>query len=118
MATYGERTLNGFTSALFIDGGLCYALHAEARAGTESRQIARGLAAERYRRRVIVQNADLFILPGLYSVLTFCAVRGKPLLLVKKNLERAQEESSLEMIIPLDSLKKLRGSFKSHGYGL
>ncbi len=67
---------------------------------------------------VIVQNADLFYFTGtIQRSHLFVPSEGKPLLLVKKNLERAQEESSLEMIIPLDSLKKLKAVLQSHGYG-
>jgi len=67
---------------------------------------------------IIVQNADLFYFTGtIQRAHLFVPSEGKPLLLVKKNLERAQEESSLDIIIPLESLKEIKAALQSHSYG-
>ncbi|NLY39550.1 MAG: aminopeptidase P family protein, partial [Firmicutes bacterium] len=71
-------------------------------------KLQEGLRQSGIEGAVIVQNADLFYFTGtIQRSHLFVPSEGKPLLLVKKNLERAQEESSLDMIIPVDSLKEI-----------
>lgn len=67
---------------------------------------------------VIVQNADLFYFTGtIQRSHLFVPSEGQPLLLVKKSLERAKEESSLDNIIGLESLKEINAVLRSFGYG-
>ena len=66
---------------------------------------------------IVIQNADLYYFSGtIQQSHLFIPVEGKPLLLVKNTYERALEESALENIIYLDSLKELLPVLKSHGY--
>lgn len=66
---------------------------------------------------VIIQNADLFYFSGtIQRSHLFIPAEGKPLLMVKKTLQRAQEESALEQIMGLDSLKEMKGVLQSYGY--
>jgi len=67
---------------------------------------------------VIVQNADLFYFTGsIQRSHLFVPSEGKPVLMVNKSLERAKEESSMDNIIGLDSLKEINTVLKSYGYG-
>ncbi|RJX24832.1 MAG: aminopeptidase P family protein [Dethiobacter sp.] len=67
---------------------------------------------------VIVQNADLFYFTGtIQRSHLFVPSEGKPVLLVKKSLERAKEESLMDNIISLDSLKEINTVLQSYGYG-
>jgi Xaa-Pro dipeptidase len=67
---------------------------------------------------VIVQNADLFYFTGtIQNSHLFIPSKGQPLLMVKKNLERAIEESPLDNIIGVSSLKEIDIALQSRGYG-
>ena len=67
---------------------------------------------------VIVQNADLFYFTGtIQNSHLFVPSEGKSVLLVKKNLERAKEESPMDNIVSLDSLKEINTLLQSYGYG-
>ena len=55
---------------------------------------------------VIVQNADLFYFTGsIQQAHLFIPAEGLPALMVKRSLERAREESALDNIVGLESLK-------------
>ncbi len=67
---------------------------------------------------IIVQNADLFYFSGtIQRSHLFVPAEGEPLLLVKKDLERARKESALKNITGLESLKDIKIVLQSHGYG-
>ena len=67
---------------------------------------------------ILVQNADLFYFTGSIQLAhLFVPSKGQPVLMVKKSLERAQEESALDNVIPLGSLKNLKEVLSSYGYG-
>jgi len=67
---------------------------------------------------IIVQNADLFYFTGcIQNAHLFVPAEGSPLLLVKKNLQRATEESSIEHIIGLDNPKELNKILQAYGHG-
>ena len=66
---------------------------------------------------IIVQNADLFYFSGtIQRSHLFIPSTGKPLLLVKKDLERAKKESALDIITSLESLKDIKTVLQSYGY--
>lgn len=66
---------------------------------------------------IIVQNADLFYFTGtVQQSHLFIPAEGKPVLLVKKSYERAREESALDDIIYLDSLKDMLGVLGTYDY--
>lgn len=61
---------------------------------------------------IILQNADLFYFAGTTQrAHLFIPVEGKPVLIVRKNLARAQRESTLENIIPMNNFKELPQQF-------
>ncbi|MCG9968876.1 Xaa-Pro peptidase family protein [Pelotomaculum terephthalicicum JT] len=67
---------------------------------------------------VIIQNADLFYFTGtIQRSHLFVPSEGKPLLMVKKSLERAREESPMDNVIGLDSLKEFNAVLQKYGYG-
>lgn len=66
---------------------------------------------------IIVQNADLFYFAGtVQQSHLFVPAEGKPVLLVKKSYERAREESALDNIVYLDSLKEMLAVLQTYGY--
>ncbi|MDD3654794.1 MAG: Xaa-Pro peptidase family protein, partial [Desulfotomaculaceae bacterium] len=67
---------------------------------------------------IIVQNADLFYFSGtIQQSHLFVPAEGKPVLMVKKSYERAKQESALDNIVYLDSLKKMLTVLQTYGYG-
>lgn len=81
-------------------------------------KLQQGLKENSIDAAVIVQNADLYYFTGtVQRSHLFVPSQGKPLLLVKKSLERAKKESSLENIIGMDSLNEINGALQSYGYG-
>ena len=67
---------------------------------------------------IIIQNADLFYFTGtIQRSHLFIPAEGKPVLLVNRSLERARDESSLENIVGLSSLKEINKVLHSYGYG-
>lgn len=67
---------------------------------------------------IIIQNADLFYFAGtIQRSHLFVPTEGKPLLMVKKSLDRAKKESSLDNIISLGSLQEIKTVLESSGYG-
>ena len=67
---------------------------------------------------VLIQNADLFYFTGtIQQSHLFIPAEGAPVLMVKRDLERAKEESALDSIINLGSLKKIKDILQSFGYG-
>jgi Xaa-Pro aminopeptidase len=68
---------------------------------------------------LIVQRADLFYFTGTIQMGHLYVPReGDPIYLVNKSYERAREESPLERMMPLGSLKKLLPTLKEQGYEL
>ena len=78
-----------------------------------------GLAARGLNAALIVQNVDLFYFTATsQNAHLFVPAAGYPLLLVRKDLDRARAESPLENIYPLTSLKELPALLQEHGYRL
>lgn len=58
---------------------------------------------------LIIQKADLFYFSGTcQDAHLFIPAQGEPVLMVKKNFERARRESSLEMVLAVRSLEDVR----------
>jgi hypothetical protein len=56
----------------------------------------------------LFQNMDLFYFSGtMQPGILFLQPREEPILFIRKNIDRAREESSLEKIVPLTSLRDL-----------
>lgn len=65
---------------------------------------------------VILQNADLFYFAGTTQRShLFIPAEGKPILMVRKNFDRAKLESAIENIIPMSNLKELPEKLKTFG---
>lgn len=70
--------------------------------------LQRHLAAQGLDAALIVQNADLFYFTGsIQSGVYVVPAAGRPVYGVRRVLERARRESSLERIVPLESLRAL-----------
>jgi Xaa-Pro aminopeptidase len=81
-------------------------------------RLQEGLRQSNIDGAVIVQNADLFYFTGtIQRSHFFVPSEGKPVMLVKKSLERAREESPLDNIISLGSLNDIVSVLQSYGYG-
>ncbi len=66
---------------------------------------------------IIIQNADLFYFSGtIQQSHLFIPAEGKPLLMVKNTFERAKEESALDNIAYLNSLKELLPTLQTYGF--
>ena len=66
---------------------------------------------------LIAQNVDLFYFSGTaQNAHLYIPASGQPILMVRKSLTRASEESPLENILPLTSLKKIPDLITSAGH--
>lgn len=67
---------------------------------------------------LIVQNADLFYFTGtVQRAHLFVPAEGKPVLMVRKDLDRARRESPLDHVVRLDNLRDLLPTLEAYGYG-
>ncbi|MFO7713439.1 M24 family metallopeptidase [Desulfosarcina sp.] len=65
---------------------------------------------------LILQNTDLFYFSGtIQQSHLYIPAQGRPLLMVRKSLERARQESPLSSILPLDSPKQLMRLIQENG---
>ncbi len=57
---------------------------------------------------IVVQNVDLFYFSGtMQNAVLFVPVEGEEILMVRKYMERAQRESAVDRVIPLNSWKEI-----------
>jgi Xaa-Pro aminopeptidase len=64
---------------------------------------------------LIIEKMDLYYLSGMtQDGMLFVPVEGKPLLLIKRELERAKAESPLEDVSPLTSTREIPGLIMNH----
>lgn len=74
------------------------------------------LAAAGLDAALILQNTDLFYFAGtIQQAHLYVPVQGKPLLMARKDFERARAESPLKRIIPLKSPKQLPDLLRENG---
>lgn len=65
----------------------------------------------------LFQNVDLFYCTGtMQPAVLYLPSQGEPLLLVRKNIDRAREESSISQIVPFDSLRRIPGLLSDVGH--
>ena len=65
---------------------------------------------------LILQNTDLYYFAGtIQQAHLYIPAQGRPLLMVRKSLKRAQAESPLTPIVPLSSPKEIMAMLKNHG---
>ncbi len=75
------------------------------------------LAAHQLDGAFILQNADLFYFSGtIQSAILFVPANGDPILMVLKNLKRAELESSLKNIIPIQNKNKVPQILNDFGF--
>jgi Xaa-Pro dipeptidase len=75
-----------------------------------------GLQRDGLDAALIVQSADLVYLSGTaQNAHLLVPAAGDPVLLVRRDLERAREESALERVEPFSSLRALPAAFESLG---
>jgi Xaa-Pro dipeptidase len=79
-------------------------------------QLQQRLVAAGIDGALILQNTDLFYFSGtIQQSHLYIPAHGSPLLMVRKSLERAQVESPLSDIVPLNSPKALMGLIQDSG---
>lgn len=82
------------------------------------RRLQAQLAADQLDGSFILQNADLFYFSGtIQSAILFVPASGEPILMVQKNLKRAELESSLENVIPVENRRSVAHVLKDFGFG-
>lgn len=75
------------------------------------------LAARLLDGAFILQNADLFYFSGtIQTAILFVPAHGEPILMVQKNLKRAELESSLKNIIPVKNKNKVPQILNDFGF--
>lgn len=68
---------------------------------------------------IILLNSDMFYFTGtVQSSFLYIPATGEPVLMVKRGLERALEESSLKNIVPIKSVKQLPEILHEFGYNI
>jgi len=66
---------------------------------------------------LILQNADLYYFCGtIQQALCYIPVQGDPILMVKKSVQRARSESSIQKITPIQSPGQFPEILNTHGY--
>ncbi len=77
--------------------------------------IRTGMTKNEIEAVLVVQRMNLFYLSGTsQDGLIFVPVEGNPLLIVKRELERAKVESSLENVVRMNSVRELPTLIKDH----
>ncbi len=67
---------------------------------------------------IVLQDVDLYYLAGTaQDAWLIIPVEGAPLLLVRRNLERARRESPVERILPFSNGRDIPGLLAEHGLG-
>ena len=83
--------------------------------GERHRKLRKRMEAEGMEAFLVVQKMDCFYLSGTaQDALLFVPLDGEPLLLVKRELERARIDSSLEHVAGLTSLRNLPSLVADH----
>jgi len=78
-------------------------------------RIRKGMRREELQALLVVQKMDFYYLSGTtQDGLLFVPLEGEPLLMIKRELERAKAESSLKNVVPINSARDLPNLIKSH----
>jgi Xaa-Pro dipeptidase len=82
-----------------------------------ARSLQAHLAANDLDGALILQNTDLFYFSGtIQQSHLYIPVEGRPLLMARKSLVRAQQESALDKVVPLLSPRQLPALWQEYGY--
>ena len=75
------------------------------------------LALRKLDAALIVQNSDLFYFTGtIQQAHLFVPLEGEPLLMVRKDFDRARAESAIDRIVPITSPRKLPEMLRQNGH--
>jgi Xaa-Pro dipeptidase len=78
-------------------------------------RIRMGMKKEEVEALLVVQKMDFYYLTGTtQDGLLFVPLEGEPLLMIKRELERAKAESPLKDVVPINSTRDLPHLIKSH----
>jgi len=78
-------------------------------------RVRRGMKEQGIEALLVVQKMDFYYLSGTtQDGLLFVPLEGKPLLMIKRELERAKVESPLEDVVASNSLRELPSVIKDH----
>jgi Xaa-Pro dipeptidase len=81
------------------------------------KKLQQQMLAEGVEAAIIVQNADLFYFTGsTQSGCLYVPAESAPLYLVRRDLERARQESALAEVVPFASMKDLPVRLSEYGY--
>jgi Xaa-Pro dipeptidase len=81
------------------------------------KRVKDGMKKEEIEALLVVQKMDFYYLSGTtQDGLLFLPVKGKPLLMIKRELERARVESPLKDVVSLKSIRDIPSMIDSH-YG-
>jgi Xaa-Pro aminopeptidase len=80
------------------------------------RRFQQHLSSQNIDGALILQNSDLFYFAGtIQQSHLYIPVQGAPLLMARKSFSRAQAESPLPQIVPLQSPRQIPDLLKAHG---
>jgi Xaa-Pro dipeptidase len=83
------------------------------------KRVKDGMKKEEIEALLVVQKMDFYYLSGTtQDGLLFLPVKGKPLLMIKRELERARVESPLKDVVSLKSIRDIPSMIDSHCGGL
>ncbi len=75
------------------------------------------MTSENHDGVMILQQADKFYFSGtVQNGVIYIPQDGKPVFMVRKSLDRAQDESELDTIVPFKSYSQIPGILKEHGF--
>jgi Xaa-Pro dipeptidase len=78
-------------------------------------RIRTGMRKAQVEALLIVEKMDLYYLSGMtQDGVLFVPLEGKPLLIIKRELERAKAESPIEDVVPLTSTREIPALIKNH----
>jgi Xaa-Pro aminopeptidase len=75
------------------------------------------MVAKQVEAVLIMENTDLYYFAGTaQKAFLFVPAGGEPLLMVKKDYERACKETNLKQVVPVNSIKQVIGLIQEQGY--
>jgi Xaa-Pro aminopeptidase len=78
-------------------------------------RIRAGMEKQKIEGLLVMQKMDFYYLSGTtQDGLLFVPLEGKPLLMIKRELERARVESPIQDIVPLKSNREIRSLMQTH----
>jgi len=79
------------------------------------KRVRMGMEKEEIEALLVIQKMDFYYLSGTtQDGLLFLPLEGKPLLMIRRELERAKVESPLNDVVPLKSIRELPSFIQTH----